>query len=154
MTFEKDEPTFVLEPGTAPDGSSTAPLLSVVIPVYNEEGIIVSSVMSLREHLGELGFSFEILLAENGSVDRTVELANELSAKYEEVDYFSIGEPNYGRALKEGILRARGFSTAPPRRRWKVTPCSEASGPRIRSTHAAGSPSRASPNPSRRARAW
>ena len=107
-TFDQDEPTFALEPGTAPDGSTKAPLISVVIPVYNEEGIIVSSTMSLREHLGELGFSFEILLAENGSSDRTVELAEELQAKYPEVYTFSIGEPNYGRALKEGILRARG----------------------------------------------
>ena len=95
-------------PGARPDGSTTAPMLSVVIPVYNEEGIIVSSAMSLREHLGELGMSFEILLAENGSTDRTVEQCRELSAKYPEIDFFSIGEPNYGKALKEGILRARG----------------------------------------------
>lgn len=92
----------------SPDGSTTAPMLSVVIPVYNEEGIVVASVVALRESLRELGWSFEILLAENGSSDRTVELCSQLSAKYAEVDYFSIGEPNYGRALKEGILRARG----------------------------------------------
>ena len=30
-------------------------MISVVIPVYNEEGIIVSSVVSLREQLKELG---------------------------------------------------------------------------------------------------
>ena len=97
-----------LEPGEAPDGSSKAPMLSAVIPVYNEEGIIVSSVHSLREKLGGLKLSYEILLAENGSSDRTVELCRELKAKYPEVDYFSIGRPNYGAALKEGILRARG----------------------------------------------
>jgi glycosyltransferase involved in cell wall biosynthesis len=48
------------------------------------------------------------VLAENSSTDRTVELCRELAGKYKEVDYFSIGRPNYGRALKEGILRARG----------------------------------------------
>ena len=37
-----------------------------------------------------------------------MELCEELSAKYPEVSNFSIGQPNYGRALKEGILRARG----------------------------------------------
>ena len=91
-----------------PDGSTTAPHLSAVIPVYNEEGIITSSVLALRQSLLELGKSFEILLAENGSSDRTVELAARLAAKYPEVDYFSIPQPNYGAALKEGILRARG----------------------------------------------
>jgi glycosyltransferase involved in cell wall biosynthesis len=83
-------------------------MVTVVIPVYNEEGILVSSVVSLREHLKELDVSFEILLAENGSSDRTVELCRELAEKYRDVDFFSVGEPNYGKALKEGILRARG----------------------------------------------
>jgi len=82
--------------------------LSVVIPVYNEEGILVSSVLSLREQLKELGMSFEILLAENGSSDRTVELCRELHEKHPDVDSFSVDQPNYGKALKEGILRARG----------------------------------------------
>ncbi|MCA9668859.1 MAG: glycosyltransferase [Myxococcales bacterium] len=90
------------------DGSTKAPLLSVVIPVYNEEGILASSIIALRQNLLELGWSFEILIAENGSKDRTMELARELESKYEQVRAFSIGEPNYGRALKEGILRARG----------------------------------------------
>ena len=85
-----------------------APLISVIIPVYNEEGIIESSVIALREGLRETGWSFEILLAENGSRDRTVELCRSLSNKYDEVRFFSISEPNYGAALKEGILRATG----------------------------------------------
>jgi len=108
MSPAAEWPNLTLVPGANPDGSTTVPMIAVVIPVYNEEGIIVSSVVSLREQLKELGMSFEILLAENGSVDRTVELCEELSAKYSDVGYFSIGEPNYGRALKEGILRARG----------------------------------------------
>jgi glycosyltransferase involved in cell wall biosynthesis len=108
MSPEESKPKLQLVPGAAQDGSTTAPMLSVVIPVYNEEGIIVSSTVSLREQIKELGYSFEILLAENGSSDRTVELARELAAKYPEVETFSIDQPNYGRALKEGILRARG----------------------------------------------
>lgn len=106
---ETSKPRLSLVPtDAAPDGSVTVPMISVVIPVYNEEGIIVASVVSLREALKELGYSFELLLAENGSADRTVELCQDLASKYREVDYFSIGAPNYGRALKEGILRARG----------------------------------------------
>lgn len=87
---------------------SPAPKLSIVIPVYNEEGILPSSIAGLRESLSELGHSYEILLAENGSTDRTRELMAEVAARHPEVRYSSTGEPNYGRALREGILAARG----------------------------------------------
>lgn len=85
-----------------------SPHVSIVIPVYNEEAILFDAVTGLREHLAERGWSYEILIAENGSKDRTVQIGEELAQKYPEVSFFSLGEPNYGKALKEGILRARG----------------------------------------------
>ena len=85
-----------------------APLLSIVIPIYNEEGILHASVVDLVDRLSSFPWSYEILLAENGSRDRTVEIARELSTKYSTVQIHSLGQPNYGLALKEGILRARG----------------------------------------------
>ncbi len=85
-----------------------SPHVSIVIPVYNEEAILFDAVTGLREHLAERGWSYEILVAENGSKDRTVQIGEELAQKYAEVSFFSLGEPNYGKALKEGILRARG----------------------------------------------
>ena len=84
------------------------PYVSIVIPVYNEEGILHSAIVDLRERLAPLGWRYEILLAENGSRDRTVAVAAELSAKYPEVRLISTGEPNYGRALRGGVLDARG----------------------------------------------
>ncbi|MCC6556512.1 MAG: glycosyltransferase family 2 protein [Polyangiaceae bacterium] len=88
--------------------SGGAPDLSIVIPVYNEEAILHAAVVDLRERLAPFGWRYEIVLAENGSRDRTAEIAEELSAKYPEVRSFSIGEPNYGEALRAGIERARG----------------------------------------------
>ncbi|MBK7586451.1 MAG: glycosyltransferase family 2 protein [Myxococcales bacterium] len=85
-----------------------APRISIVIPIYNEEGILHSAVVDLRERLGPYGWKYEIILAENGSRDRTVELARELCGKYPEVRFISAGEPNYGKALRAGILEARG----------------------------------------------
>jgi glycosyltransferase involved in cell wall biosynthesis len=84
------------------------PHLSIVIPVYNEEGILHSSVIDLLSRLDELGWSYEILLSENGSSDRTVAIGEELARKHPQVHVHSLGEPNYGKALKEGIKRARG----------------------------------------------
>ncbi len=88
--------------------SPTPPHLSIVIPVYNEEGILHSAVVDLVSRLSELRWNYEILLAENGSTDRTVAIAEELAAKFPEVQVHSLGAPNYGKALRQGILRARG----------------------------------------------
>jgi glycosyltransferase involved in cell wall biosynthesis len=88
--------------------SGPSPHVSIVIPVYNEEAILFDAITGLREHLAERGWSYEILIAENGSKDRTVALGEEIAQKYPEVSFFSLGEPNYGKAMKEGILRARG----------------------------------------------
>jgi glycosyltransferase involved in cell wall biosynthesis len=84
------------------------PKISFVIPVYNEEAILHAAVVNLREELEPLGWRYEILLAENGSRDGTIEVAERLEAKYPEVRHFSIGQPNYGAAMRAGIERARG----------------------------------------------
>jgi glycosyltransferase involved in cell wall biosynthesis len=92
-------------PSTA---SSESPRISIVIPVYNEEAILRSAIVDLRERLSPLGWRYEVILAENGSRDKTAELARALCDKYPELRALSIGEPNYGKALREGIRAARG----------------------------------------------
>lgn len=84
------------------------PRISIVIPVYNEEAILHAAVVDLRERLAPLAWSYEIILAENGSRDGTIRIAEELREKYPEVKLLSAGEPNYGKALKLGILQAQG----------------------------------------------
>jgi glycosyltransferase involved in cell wall biosynthesis len=96
-----------------PSGGQRDPRISIVIPIYNEQGILHSAVVDLRERLKPFGWNYEIILAENGSKDRTVEIAHELAKKYGDpadgqVKIISIGEPNYGKALKQGILLAHG----------------------------------------------
>src|SRR4051794_31737762 len=92
-----------------------APDVSIVIPIYNEEAILREAIVELREGLqvvrGDLGapdLQFEIILAENGSRDDTVAVARELAVEMPELRSFSLGEPNYGKALRHGILMARG----------------------------------------------
>jgi len=89
------------EPGAAPH-------VSIVIPVYNEEGILQGSVLELEQKLRRFGWTYELLLSENGSRDRTVEIGKELEADHAQVRMLSVGEPNYGRAMRQGILEARG----------------------------------------------
>jgi glycosyltransferase involved in cell wall biosynthesis len=90
------------------EASGLPPRISIVIPVYNEEAILEAAVKDLLDRLERFGTPFELILAENGSKDRTVALAEELSARFPEVRTFSLGEPNYGKALKRGIQLARG----------------------------------------------
>lgn len=88
-----------------------APELSIVIPVYNEEGILHASVVDLMDRLSTMTpevTSYEILLSENGSTDATLPVAEELSQRHPQVRVDSLGQPNYGAAMKAGILRARG----------------------------------------------
>lgn len=84
------------------------PELSVVIPVHNEAAIMADSVAGLLERLPQVAESFEILLCENGSRDSTLEIAKELERRHAPVGYLHRDEPDYGQALREGILLARG----------------------------------------------
>jgi glycosyltransferase involved in cell wall biosynthesis len=90
------------------DATGKTPDISIVIPIYNEEGILRGSVLELREKMRPFGFTYELLLCENGSRDRTVEIGKELEAEYPMVRMISVGQPNYGLAMKTGILEARG----------------------------------------------
>jgi glycosyltransferase involved in cell wall biosynthesis len=65
-------------------------------------------VIDLISQLDELNWTYEILLSENGSSDRTVAIGEELARKHPQVHIHSLGEPDYGRAMKQGILRAEG----------------------------------------------
>ncbi|MBZ0121577.1 MAG: glycosyltransferase [Sandaracinaceae bacterium] len=84
------------------------PRVSIVIPIYNEEAILHAAVVDLVDRLGEFDWPYEIILAENGSRDATVEIAKQLAERFPSVRTFSYGQPNYGAALKRGILEARG----------------------------------------------
>lgn len=90
--------------------ATPTPVASIVIPVYNEEAILESAVNDLIVRVGERfgDLDYEILLTENGSTDDTLEHAYKLERKHERVRVLHSPEPNYGRALRRGILEARG----------------------------------------------
>lgn len=89
------------EPGSGPE-------LSIVIPVYNEAAILEASLHELCDRLDAEGLRYEVIVAENGSRDRTVEIATRVAEARPAVRLCSYPEPNYGGALREGIYRARG----------------------------------------------
>ncbi|HNU68537.1 MAG TPA: glycosyltransferase family 2 protein [Myxococcota bacterium] len=82
--------------------------VSIVIPVFNEEGLLETAINDLVLKLNELGWEKEIIITENGSTDRTVEIANDLARRYPFLKVLHTGEPNYGKALRKGIETASG----------------------------------------------
>ncbi|EFK06913.1 glycosyltransferase, group 2 family protein [delta proteobacterium NaphS2] len=79
------------------------PGVTVFIPVYNEEDLLVKNTLLLLDFLDRLDMPHEVILGSNGSVDDTVDLARELSKRYGPVRFFHIAFKGVGRAFKEGI---------------------------------------------------
>ena len=86
----------------------TVPSISIVIPVYDEEAILRAAILDLFDRLSSLPWPYEILIAENGSTDRTLEIATELASRFDAIRCLHTTAPNYGKALREGILSAEG----------------------------------------------
>ncbi len=80
--------------------------LSVVFPAYQEEEYLPSAVNDVVNGLRAAGAEFEVIVVENGSRDRTKEVADELAAQFPEVISMSHHEPDYGKALRAGLMRA------------------------------------------------
>jgi len=89
--------------------SKTSPLVSVVVPAYNEEGNIADCVGQLIQELSSAQIPFEILVINDGSTDKTLERANHLSISNPLVRTVDL-RGNFGKpvALREGVRRAKG----------------------------------------------
>lgn len=86
------------------------PELSVVLPMYNEEGVAVLALAEVRQQLSHLvGTSFEILCVDDGSVDGTLAAVMAAAADDPRVQPVVLSR-NYGKeaALAAGMSCARG----------------------------------------------
>jgi glycosyltransferase involved in cell wall biosynthesis len=84
-------------------------MVSLVIPIHDEEAILRAAIVDLRARLAEeTTFRYEVVLVENGSRDATRTIAQQLASRHSEVRVLTIPEANYGRALRTGIEAARG----------------------------------------------
>ena len=78
------------------------PLIDIVVPVLNEEKIIRRSIMTLDEYMAKhLPYRYQITIADNGSQDKTLEIAKNLAEKHRSVRVVSLVERGRGRALKQ-----------------------------------------------------
>ena len=78
-----------------------APVLDVVVPVYNEEVDLEPCVRRLHGYLAEnFPYRFRITIADNASTDATAEVARRLVEEVPEVAAVHLPEKGRGRALK------------------------------------------------------
>jgi glycosyltransferase involved in cell wall biosynthesis len=81
--------------------------LDIVLPVYNEEAVLSTSVGVVRERLQSFGdLSWRIVIAENGSTDRTLAIATELAERWPDVVAKHMTEKGRGRALRDAWLES------------------------------------------------
>ena len=83
-----------------------SPSVEFVIPVLNEERALPGSVERLHGFLQEEmpSYDWRIVVADNGSTDRTPLVCEELSRRFEEVGYLRLEERGRGRALRTAWL--------------------------------------------------
>jgi len=84
------------------------PAVTVVLPAHNEAGMLEEAVGEVVTGLRKRPRSFEVVVVENGSTDDTAAIANRLAGDWGEVRTLSLPEPDYGRALRAGLLAAVG----------------------------------------------
>jgi len=77
--------------------------ISVVLPCLNEETAVAECVASIQEVLDALGKSYEVIVADNGSTDASVQRASAAGAR---VVHESV--PGYGSACRAGLRAAYG----------------------------------------------
>lgn len=78
--------------------SISRPFVSIVVPAYNEENRLAASLAKIGAYLNESGVAAEILVVDDGSKDRTVDVAT--------TGLVGLA----GRVIRNGENRGKGFS--------------------------------------------
>jgi len=83
-------------------------MLSIVIPVFNEEEILEKSSLKIHAYLESRNIEHEIIVVSNGSTDRTMEICKEIESAHKWFRSFSLKDRSVGKAFSEGVSNARG----------------------------------------------
>ena len=84
------------------------PFLSIVFPAYNEELRLPETLATTLAFTQTLPYPCEIIIAENGSIDRTPEIAYQFSIENPQVKVLHLTQAGKGRAVQAGMLAASG----------------------------------------------
>lgn len=103
-----------MSPGGEQGATYTAAVqLSIVVPCYDEEAVLPRLVETIRAEVAPLVDSFEVILVDDGSRDRTLELLRAVHAEDGRFRYVGLSR-NFGKesAMLAGLSQARGRAVA------------------------------------------
>lgn len=86
----------------------TPPLLSIIIPAYNEETRLPNTLEQVSNFIQQQTYQSEVLIIENGSSDRTFEIAQDFAHSHPHIQAIHMVDRGKGLAVREGMLRAAG----------------------------------------------
>lgn len=84
------------------------PFLSIVIPARNEETRLPRALGQVFAFLEKQSYTYEVLVVENGSQDRTLEMAHQFTHYFPGLQVLHEDLPGKGRAIRRGVLEANG----------------------------------------------
>ena len=85
------------------------PEISIIIPCYNLENIVKTTVKNILENLEKFSDSFEILIVNDGSTDNTLEVIQDIKNNHECIHVITYSQnKGKGYAVKTGILQSIG----------------------------------------------
>ena len=84
------------------------PLLSIIVPALNEEGRLPDTLAQISGFLQAQRYTAEVLVVDNGSTDRTAEIAAEFSRSHSGFRLLQHPRRGKGLALRLGMRAARG----------------------------------------------
>ncbi|MBL8062955.1 MAG: glycosyltransferase family 2 protein [Anaerolineales bacterium] len=84
------------------------PFLSIIIPAHNEENRLPRTLEQIFSFLEKQGYKSEVLVIENGSTDRTLELAAEFQKDHSNLTVIHEERRGKGNAVQRGMLAAQG----------------------------------------------
>ena len=93
---------------SCPGLKKLAPFLSIVIPAHNEEKRLPNTLGQIFRFLEKQDFPYEVVVVENGSSDRTYEIAKEYVDRHENFRVFRNEQRGKGLAIRRGLKKARG----------------------------------------------
>jgi len=80
-------------------------LISVVVPVFNEERAVASTMKQLKEVMDKTAYDYEIIAVNDGSKDKSIEILKEINGIKVISHPYNLG---YSASLKDGIKHAKG----------------------------------------------
>jgi dolichol-phosphate mannosyltransferase len=87
--------------------------LSVVIPAYNEAGVVEGTIRAVVDVLGGAGVDHEVLVVDDGSTDGTTEILEALASELDQVRWArSPYSGGYGLTVRAGLERFEGDAVA------------------------------------------